>query len=124
MTTTHAQGPTIPAAALNVPPAYTFIDRPEQLAPLLDALDRVGEVALDTEADNLFRYRTRVCLLQVMADRQIFLVDLLAPLPLAGLWPRLVQQHFVMHASDFDLRLLYDFCGFTAHSLFDTMMAA
>jgi len=124
MTTTHAQGPTIPAAALNVPPAYTFIDRPEQLAPLLDALDRVGEVALDTEADNLFRYRTRVCLLQVMADRQIFLVDLLAPLPLAGLWPRLAQQHLVMHGSDFDLRLLYDFCGFTAHSLFDTMMAA
>jgi len=124
MTTTHAQGPTIPAAALNVPPAYTFIDRPEQLAPLLDALDRVGEVALDTEADNLFRYRTRVCLLQVITDRQIFLVDLLAPLPLAGLWPRLAQQHLVMHGSDFDLRLLYDFCGFTAHSLFDTMMAA
>jgi ribonuclease D len=124
MTTTHALGPTIPAAALNVTPAYTFIDRPEQLAPLLDALDRVGEVALDTEADNLFRYRTRVCLLQVMAGRQIFLVDLLAPLPLAGLWPRLAEQHLVMHGSDFDLRLLYDFCGFTAHSLFDTMMAA
>jgi ribonuclease D len=52
------------------------------------------------------------------------LVDLLAPLPLAGLWPRLAQQHLVMHGSDFDLRLLYDFCGFTAHSLFDTMMAA
>ena len=38
MTTTHALGPTIPAAALNVTPAYTFIDRPEQLAPLLAAL--------------------------------------------------------------------------------------
>jgi ribonuclease D len=29
-----------------------------------------------------------------------------------------------MHGSDFDLRLLYDLCGFTAASLFDTMLAA
>ncbi len=120
----HASRSTLPAAALNATPAYSFIDQPVQLAPLFAALDRVGEIALDTEADNLFRYRTRVCLLQVMADRQIFLVDLLASLPLDGLWPRLARQHLVMHGSDFDLRLLYDFCGFTAHSLFDTMMAA
>lgn len=120
----HSQWPTTHAAALNATPAYTFIDQPEQLAPLLAALDRVDEVALDTEADNLFRYRTRICLLQVMAGRQIFLVDLLAPLPLDGLWQRLAGRHLVMHGSDFDLRLLYDFCGFTAHSLFDTMMAA
>jgi ribonuclease D len=109
---------------LSATPAYTFIDQPEQLAPLLAALDRVNEIALDTEADNLFRYRTRICLLQVMAGRQIFLVDLLAPLPLENLWQRLPRQHLVMHGSDFDLRLLYDFCRFTAHSLFDTMMAA
>ncbi len=29
-----------------------------------------------------------------------------------------------MHGSDFDLRLLYDFCQFRAKSLFDTMLAA
>jgi len=39
--------------------------------PLFDALDRVQEVAIDTEADNLFRYRTRVCLLQIMAGDKI-----------------------------------------------------
>jgi ribonuclease D len=109
---------------LNASPAYTFIDQPAQFASLLAALDRVAEVALDTEADNLFRYRTRVCLLQIMAGREIFLVDLLAPLPLADLWSRLAAKHLVMHGSDFDLRLLHDLCGFAAHSLFDTMMAA
>jgi ribonuclease D len=117
-------GPSSTTFALNAPPAYTFIDQPAQFAPLLAALDRVPEVALDTEADNLFRYRTRVCLLQLMAGREIFLVDLLAPLPLAELWLRLATKHLVMHGSDFDLRLLHDFCGFAAHSLFDTMMAA
>jgi ribonuclease D len=29
-----------------------------------------------------------------------------------------------MHGSDFDLRLLHDLCGFRAHSIFDTMLAA
>jgi ribonuclease D len=120
----QAQGSISIAAALSATPAHTFIDQPAQLAPLLDALDRVDEVALDTEADNLFRYRTRICLLQVMAGGEIFLVDLLAPLPLDGFWPHLAAKHLVMHGSDFDLRLLHDFCGFRAHRLFDTMMAA
>jgi ribonuclease D len=122
----HPHARTLPtgAAALNVSPVYSFIDQSAQLTPLFEALDHVDEIALDTEADNLFRYRTRICLLQIMTGRRIFLVDLLAPLPLNGLWPRLGTKHLVMHGSDFDLRLLYDFCGFKAHSLFDTMMAA
>ena len=109
---------------MNANYAYFFVDQPAQLAPLFAALDRVSEVAIDTEADNLFRYRTRICLMQILAGREIFLVDLLGPLPLDGLWTRLAAKHLVMHGSDFDLRLLYDFCEFTAHSLFDTMMAA
>ena len=109
---------------MNATPVYSFVDQPDQLAPLHDALDRVTEVAIDTEADNLYRYRTRICLLQVMAGRSIFLVDLLAPLALGGLWSRLAARHLIMHGSDFDLRLLYEFCDFKASSLFDTMMAA
>ncbi|HWA09938.1 MAG TPA: HRDC domain-containing protein [Opitutaceae bacterium] len=107
------------------PPAFQLIDRPAQLAPLLAALDRVKEVSLDTEADNMYHYRTRVCLLQFLVDGEVFLVDVLAPgLSLDELWLRLAKKHLVMHGSDFDLRLLHDLCGFRAHSLFDTMLAA
>jgi ribonuclease D len=105
-------------------PAYRLIDQPAQLAPLLAALDRGPEVALDTEADNLYHYRTRVCLLQFYVAGEIFLVDVLAPLDFAPLWSRLAEKHLVMHGSDFDLRLLYDLCRFTANSLFDTVLAA
>lgn len=106
-------------------PDYTLIDQPENLRPLLDAMDRVDEISLDTEADNMFHYRTRVCLLQIMAGREIFLVDVLAPgLKLEPLWSRLAQTHLVMHGCDFDLRLLRDHCGFKAQSIFDTMLAA
>jgi ribonuclease D len=109
---------------LNSSPHYQLITQPEQLAPLGAALDRVDEIALDTEADNLFRYRTAICLLQIQAGNEIYLVDLLAELPLDGLWPRLAQKHLVMHGSDYDLRLLRGLCDFRPRSLFDTMFAA
>ena len=72
----------------------------------------------------MFRFRVRVCLLQFYVCGEVFLVDALAPLDLGALWPRLAKKHLVMHGSDFDLRLLYDFCRFRAKSLFDTMLAA
>jgi ribonuclease D len=107
------------------PPAYQLLDQPGSLAPLLAALDDVHEVALDTEADNMYHYRTRVCLLQFLIDGQVFLVDVLAPgLKLEPLWRILAKKHLIMHGSDFDLRLLHDLCRFRAHSLFDTMLAA
>jgi ribonuclease D len=109
---------------LNSVPHYQLISSPDQLGPLLTALDRVSEVALDTEADNLFRYRTKVCLLQVLVDGEIYLVDALAELPLGEFWHRLATKHLVMHGSDYDLRLLRELCDFRPASLFDTMFAA
>ncbi|MFI5355768.1 MAG: ribonuclease D [Opitutales bacterium] len=106
------------------PPTYTLIERNDQLGPLLAALDGVTEVALDTEADNMFHYRTRVCLLQFLVGSDVFLVDVLAPLKLDGLWSRLAGKHLIMHGSDFDIRLLHDFCQFRPKSMFDTMLAA
>ncbi len=109
---------------MNATPAYQLIDQPAQLLPLLAALDRVQEASLDTEADNLYHYRTRVCLLQFYVDGEIYLVDVLAPIDLAPLWAKLATKHLIMHGSDFDVRLLYDLCNFRPKSLFDTMLAA
>ena len=106
------------------PPVFRMIDQPGQLAPLLAALDRVDEVSLDTEADNMFHFRTRVCLLQFLVGKDIFLVDALAPMSLDPLWKKLASKHLIMHGSDFDLRLLWDFCRFQPKSIFDTMLAA
>lgn len=106
-------------------PTFQLLDQPGSLSPLLKALDRVDEVTLDTEADNMYHYRTRVCLLQFLVEEDTYLVDVLAPGIEAGqIWPRLQTKHLVMHGSDFDLRLLHAECGFRAKSLFDTMLAA
>ncbi len=107
------------------PPSYLLLDQPGSLGPLLAALEKVDEVALDTEADNMYHYKTRVCLLQFLVDGEVYLVDVLAPgLDLGPLWTALARKHLVMHGSDFDLRLLHDLCRFSPDSLFDTMLAA
>jgi ribonuclease D len=105
-------------------PHYQLVSTPDQLGALYAAIDRVPELALDTEADNLFRYKTKVCLLQILAGSEIYLVDMVADLPLSELWPRLEERHLVMHGSDYDLRLLRELCDFHPRSLFDTMFAA
>jgi ribonuclease D len=106
------------------PPDYLLIEQQSQLAPLLAALDRVDEACLDTEADNMFHFKTRVCLRQFLVGKEVFMVDVLAPLQLDGLWSRLAKKHLIMHGSDFDIRLLHDFCRFRPKSMFDTMLAA
>src|ERR1043165_9609419 len=107
------------------PPSYQLLDQPGSLAPLLHAIERVDEVALDTEADNMYHYKTRVCLLQFLVDGEVFLVDVLAPgLKLEPLWKVLAKKHLIMHGSDFDLRRVHDLCRFQPHSLLDTMLAA
>jgi ribonuclease D len=103
---------------------FRLVDQPGQIQPLLGAIERAGEVVMDTEADNMYRFRVRICLLQFYLDREVYLVDALAPVNLDPLWPLLARKHLVMHGSDFDLRLLYDLCRFKAKSLFDTMLAA
>ena len=105
--------------------AFQLLDQPGSLAPLLAALDHVDEVALDTEADNMYHYKTRVCLMQFLVGHEVFLVDVLAPgMKLEPLLARLAKKHLLMHGSDFDLRLLHDLSGFRPKSIFDTMLAA
>jgi ribonuclease D len=113
----------VPAAAAR-PPGYQLIDRASSMGPFLEALDRVDTVSLDTEADNMYHYRVRLCLLQFLIGKDVYLVDALAPMDLKPLWARLAGKNLVMHGSDFDLRLLHDRCAFRARSLFDTMLAA
>jgi ribonuclease D len=103
---------------------FRLVDQAGQVQALLAAIERAGEVVMDTEADNMYRFRVRVCLLQFYLGGEVFLVDALAPLNLDPLWPLLAKKHLVMHGSDFDLRLLHDLCRFKAKSLFDTMLAA
>ena len=76
-----------------------------QLAELLPQIEKVGRVAVDTEADSLHCYREKLCLLQVSLPGRDYVVDPLAGLDLAPLCAALERKEIVLHGADFDLRL-------------------
>jgi ribonuclease D len=105
-------------------PEFKIIAEQEGLAEAISALEGLTEAALDTEADNLHHYETRVCLLQLNAGGRIFLIDALASIDLRPLWKALEGKLLLMHGSDFDLRLLAELGGFRPRAIFDTMLAS
>ncbi|MBC2606978.1 ribonuclease D [Pelagicoccus albus] len=103
---------------------FIYVDKQTDLERLCDHLEGETEVALDSEADNLHHFETKLCLLQLRFDETIYLLDVTADLDLERFWKILSGLHLIMHGSDFDLRLFEEFCGFEAKSLFDSMLAS
>lgn len=101
-----------------------YVDTQAALEALVGHLRLAHRIALDTEADNLHHYRTRVCLIQIAAGGQEYIVDTLAGLDLRSLFDVLSTKVLLMHGSDYDLRLLWDLCRFRPTEVFDTMLAA
>lgn len=103
---------------------FIYVDKQDDLEKMCDLLAKQKEVALDSEADNLHHFETKLCLLQLRFDQDIYLLDVTADLDLDRFWKILSGLHLIMHGSDFDLRLFEEFCGFEAHSIFDSMLAS
>ena len=103
---------------------YRLIATQEEIDALLPLIESADEVALDTEADNMYHYHNRVCLLQIAVNGEIILVDALSGASLKELLSALENTFLIMHGSDFDLRLLSELSGFAPKRIFDTMLAA
>lgn len=86
---------------------------------------RVAEwIALDTEADSLHSYPERLCLMQLCTAAGDELLDPLAGLDLEPFFAAVSGHALVMHAADYDLRLLRKHHAFVPGAIFDTMLAA
>ena len=94
----------------------------------LDALSRellaAPWVGLDTEADSLYAYPEKLCLVQVSIPGLDALIDPLAGLELAPLQQAFLAHRLILHGGDYDLRLLYRTRRFVPRAVFDTMLAA
>jgi len=102
-----------------------------ELAALIEQISAADRVAVDTEADSLHSYREKLCLLQISAPSEAnagghneFIVDPLAEFDLERLRRALEPTEIVLHGADYDLRMLRRGLNFTAHRIFDTMIAA
>ena len=103
-----------------------FIDDQQSWDRVAEALASEPLLALDTESNSLHAYREKVCLIQISAGEDIFLLDPLAVTDLSALGSLLANPSItiVAHGSDYDVRCLHRDYGFTVRSLFDTELAA
>ena len=129
--------------------SHDVIASEQQCAELIRQIEAADRVALDTEADSLHSYREKLCLLQIStpaiagivdtdptrdafesrADHRTglpddFIVDPLSNLDLEPLRRALEPREIVLHAADYDLRMLRRGLNFTATRIFDTVIAA
>ena len=102
-----------------------MINDAKKLAQYLSAVRAAEWIALDTEADSLHAYPERLCLMQFCTAVGDELVDPLAPgMDLGELFDALSGHRILMHAADYDLRLLQKHHRFVPGAIFDTMLAA
>lgn len=106
--------------------SYQLIQSPAAWAACLQHLRQVERLALDFEANSLFAYRERICLLQISTRDHDYIVDPLAAIDLAPLGALLADPTVekVLHAAEYDLILVTRDYGWEMNNLFDTMWAA
>jgi ribonuclease D len=104
---------------------FVLIDRQADLAAAAEEIGKAAVVAVDTESDSLYRYRERVCFLQIGVGSHAWLVDTLAVRDLGPLKTVFEgPQTKVLHGADYDLSCLFRDFGIRFRNVFDTMIAA
>jgi len=107
-------------------PPPELVESRSDMERLLDVIDGERRVAVDTEADSFYSYRDKVCLFQVTAGGEDWLVDPLSDIDLEGLGQVLADPDItkVFHDAEYDVLILKREYDFEFRSLFDTRVAA
>ena len=97
----------------------------EQIAEFAAQLSKYQVIAVDLEADSMYNYQEKVCLLQFSTRAKTVLIDPLAGAKLASLRPVLANPKIrkIFHAADYDIRSLARDFDIKINGLFDTMIS-
>jgi len=107
----------------------SYIDKPEQVLQLVDRLKERGETwcTVDTEADSMHSYETKLCLIQFATAHEMAVIDPLA-MDRQDLMPLMHYLDEVegvwMHGADYDMALFLQTFGFVPNNVWDTQTAA
>jgi ribonuclease D len=107
-------------------PVYVLIEKDADLRKVSSEIQNEAALGVDLEADSMFHYREKVCLLQISTHSQNILIDPLALEDLSPLAPVFADPSVrkVLHGADYDVRSLHRDFGIKVCSLFDTQIAA
>ncbi len=105
---------------------YQMIETPEAVCETVRSLKSREAVAVDLEADSMFHFREKVCLIQIAAKELVFVIDPLKLPNLSVLKPLFEDPKImkIFHGGDYDIRSLYRDFRITVKNLFDTHLAS
>ena len=100
----------------------------ETLPRLEEAIRILGQakiIGVDLEADSMYHYFEKVCLLQISTESSSYIMDPLALRDLSALRPLFSNPHIrkVFHGADYDIRSLHRNFQIAVENLFDTQSA-
>lgn len=104
-----------------------WIDRQGDLDEAIRSIASDDRIAMDTEADSLHSYFDKVCLVQITAGGDDWIIDPLADIDLGSALGPLLEDRSklkILHGADYDLRILHRDFGIRIRNIFDTMVAA
>ncbi len=107
-------------------PRYTFIATNEEFLNVLERLSSSSRMAVDVEADSLYHYFEKVCLIQISSDSDTYILDPLTINNIDALAPMMSNPSMekVFHAASYDFYCLQRDYGFSFRNVFDTHIAA
>ena len=83
-------------------PDYSYIDTAADLHKLVEKLSLTTRIAIDTEADSLYHYFEKACLIQLSAGGENYIIDPLAGLDLSGFFQAVSGKEIIFHGADYD----------------------
>jgi ribonuclease D len=105
---------------------FDIIDTRSALEDLAQKLHPQTEIAVDLEADSMYHYKEKVCLIQLAGDTITAVVDPLKIDDLSVLKALFNDRRIrkVIHGADYDVRSLYRDFRISIRNLFDTQLAS
>ncbi len=104
---------------------YTLINTQNELNRKCESMKNEKQLGVDLEADSMYHYKEKVCLVQIADSNSPFLVDPLAPVSFEPMRPVFEDPGItkVFHGADFDIRSLDRDFNIRVNNLFDTEIA-
>jgi len=104
---------------------YQIIDTVTELEKIARILEREKTIAIDLEADSMFHFKEKVCLIQVASKNRSIVIDPLKIKDLSSLKSLFAGYDIqkIFHGADYDVRSLYRDFNIEINNLFDTELA-
>ena len=105
---------------------YKTIDTFDALKNLARTIDKEKTIGVDLEADSMYHFKEKVCLIQMAAPGINVVIDPLMVKDLSPLKPIFKRRGIckIFHGADYDVRSLYRDFDITINNLFDTELAS